>query len=631
MAGVGRLHPPRGRAPGRAAGSGHRRAHRRALQRGRGGHRLSGRRRHGLDLEPGPDPRGGRPPSPARPWRSTTTWSWRRPSTSCARPLWGRNFETYSEDPFLAGALGAAYVEGLQGEGVGASLKHYAVNNQEEGRMTVNVVVDERTLREIYLAAFETVVKTANPWTVMASYNKINGAYATENQRLLDDILKGEWGYDGVVVSDWGAVHATAAAANGGNDLEMPGPARWFGDKLLAAVKAGEVPEAPDRRRRPPHGAPDPAHRRPGRQARAGRRTALQAPPPDRRARRRGGGGAAEERRAICCRSSRRTLRTVAVVGPNARGAAHPGRRLVPRATGPADLDAAGDRGAAGRPGARWCTPRAATTSPSRRRRARRCSVPTRPAARPACLVEYFAERELRGAPYPYPDRARDRQAGLDQLRAARWESGLGALRWTGWFWPERDGRHEFSLRAPGAGRLVLDGEVLIDEATPAAHDNWDVGGMPAPRRIAAADLVAGRGYPDQHRIRPARRTPTASPGNMSPSACVSRRDRSRRRPPWRPPARTRPSWSSARPRSARARATTAPTSNCPATRTPWSKRCWRPIRARSSCWWTARPTPCRGSTTPRRCWRPGWAARRGRTRSRASCSATPNRRAACR
>ncbi|MGH7022259.1 MAG: glycoside hydrolase family 3 protein [Caulobacteraceae bacterium] len=106
-------------------------------------------------------------------------------------PLWGRNFETYSEDPYLAGALGAAYVEGLQGEGVGASLKHYAANNQEANRMSVDVSVDERTLREIYLAAFETVVKAANPWTVMASYNKLNGPYATENHRLLEEILKG--------------------------------------------------------------------------------------------------------------------------------------------------------------------------------------------------------------------------------------------------------------------------------------------------------------------------------------------------------------------------------------------------------------------------------------------------------
>src|SRR5580698_66960 len=159
-------------------------------------------------------------------------------------PLWGRNFETYSEDPFLAGRLGAAYVEGLQSQGVGASLKHYAANNQEEGRMTVSVEADPRTLREIYLSAFEYVVKTANPWTVMASYNRIDGVYATESRALLVDILKGDWGYDGVVVSDWGAVHATAAAANGGTDLEMPGPPQWFGAKLVAAVKAGEVPQA---------------------------------------------------------------------------------------------------------------------------------------------------------------------------------------------------------------------------------------------------------------------------------------------------------------------------------------------------------------------------------------------------
>ena len=158
-------------------------------------------------------------------------------------PLWGRNFENYSEDPFLAGTLGAAYIQGLQGEGVGASLKHYAVNNQEVRRMTVSAQVDERTLREIYLAGFEIAVKSANPWTVMASYNRVNGIHATEHDYLLNEILKREWGYDGVVVSDWGAVHSTAPAATGGTDLEMPGPAQWFGDKLLAAVQTGAAPD----------------------------------------------------------------------------------------------------------------------------------------------------------------------------------------------------------------------------------------------------------------------------------------------------------------------------------------------------------------------------------------------------
>ena len=153
-------------------------------------------------------------------------------------PLWGRNFETYSEDPFLAGALGAAYVEGLQGEGVGASLKHYAVNNQEEGRMTVSVEVDERTLREIYLAAFETRGEGGQSVDGDGLVQPASTASTPpRTSTLLEDILKGEWGYDGVVVSDWGAVHATAAAANGGTDLEMPGPPRWFGDKLVAAVQ----------------------------------------------------------------------------------------------------------------------------------------------------------------------------------------------------------------------------------------------------------------------------------------------------------------------------------------------------------------------------------------------------------
>jgi len=159
-------------------------------------------------------------------------------------PLWGRNFETYSEDPCLTAKLGIAYVEGLQGEGVGASLKHYAVNNQEHRRMDVSAEVDERTLREVYLLAFEQVVKAANPWTVMASYNKVNGTYASENRYLLTDILKQEWGYDGVVVSDWGAVHSTAPAVNAGLDLEMPGPPHHFGAKLLKAVQDGLVPTA---------------------------------------------------------------------------------------------------------------------------------------------------------------------------------------------------------------------------------------------------------------------------------------------------------------------------------------------------------------------------------------------------
>ncbi|MCB2209583.1 glycoside hydrolase family 3 C-terminal domain-containing protein [bacterium] len=156
-------------------------------------------------------------------------------------PLGGRNFETYSEDPYLAGQIGLAYVRGLQSEGVGASVKHYAANNQEYERFRGNSVVDERTLREIYLPAFETIVKSAQPWTVMCSYNRINGTYASQHEELLRKILKEEWGFDGVVVSDWGAVHDVHEPVAAGLDLEMPGPARYFGTFLEAAVNNWQI------------------------------------------------------------------------------------------------------------------------------------------------------------------------------------------------------------------------------------------------------------------------------------------------------------------------------------------------------------------------------------------------------
>ena len=153
----------------------------------------------------------------------------------------GRNFECYSEDPELTSALAVAYINGLQAEGVSATPKHFVGNESEIERTTVSSDIDERTLREVYLRPFEAAIKEANTWAIMGSYNKINGVYAAENQWLLTDILRKEWHYDGIVMSDWFGSRTTAPTINAGMDLEMPGPTRDRGDALISAVESGEV------------------------------------------------------------------------------------------------------------------------------------------------------------------------------------------------------------------------------------------------------------------------------------------------------------------------------------------------------------------------------------------------------
>ncbi len=159
-------------------------------------------------------------------------------------PLGGRNFEYFSEDPFLAGEMAASMINAIQSKGVGTSLKHFATNNQEFQRFSISSEVDERTLREIYLPAFEKAVKQAQPWTVMCAYNKLNGTFASENYHLLTEILKKEWGFEGLVVSDWGAVRNRVAALKGGLDWEMPGPQPRRVQAVVDAVRSGELDEA---------------------------------------------------------------------------------------------------------------------------------------------------------------------------------------------------------------------------------------------------------------------------------------------------------------------------------------------------------------------------------------------------
>jgi len=167
------------------------------------------------------------------------------PGTNMKRtPMGGRNFEYFSEDPYLAGQMAAGFIDGVQSKGVGTSLKHFATNNQEYQRHSISSEVDERTLREIYLPAFETAVKKAKPWTVMCAYNKLNGIYCSENHRLQVDILKDEWGFEGFVVSDWGAVHDRVASLKGGLDLEMPGPKEPRVKAVVEAVRSGSLSES---------------------------------------------------------------------------------------------------------------------------------------------------------------------------------------------------------------------------------------------------------------------------------------------------------------------------------------------------------------------------------------------------
>ena len=159
-------------------------------------------------------------------------------------PLCGRNFEYFSEDPYLAGQMASALIHGIQSRNVGTSIKHFAVNSQEHRRMSSSAEVDERTLREIYFPAFETAVKQEQPWTVMCSYNRINGVFASENPWLLTEVLRGEWGFEGYVMSDWGAVSDRVAGVKAGLDLEMPASGGFNDRKIVEAVRSGKLDEA---------------------------------------------------------------------------------------------------------------------------------------------------------------------------------------------------------------------------------------------------------------------------------------------------------------------------------------------------------------------------------------------------
>jgi beta-glucosidase len=408
-------------------------------------------------------------------------------------PLGGRNFESFSEDPYLTSRMAVAYITGLQSRGVGATVKHYVANEEEFERFSISSEVDERTLREIYLPPFEAAVREAKSWALMASYNLVNGVAASENSYLLHDILREEWGWDGLVVSDWFfSVKSTAASVNAGLDLEMPGPPMWRGEKLLQAVKNGEVPESKldesvrrlllllERTGKFEHPEEEleraidlPEHRALIREA-AGEGMVLLK----------------NERDVLPVQ--REAVKSIAIIGPNAKVA-----RIM--GGGSAQVNAhyqvtpyegvmskVGDRLTAAFE--QGCTIHKSLPLITGEQLFAGEEGTTR-----GLQVEYFNGTAPEGMP------ASTKVAGSSEFvwfgpMPEGVDKAQFAIRATGRFVPEQSGTHTFGLTSAGPSRLYLDGKQLIDNWT-----HWTGGksffGMGSSEITYQADLDAGREY----------------------------------------------------------------------------------------------------------------------------------------
>lgn len=406
------------------------------------------------------------------------------PCVNIARaPLAGRNFEAYGEDPVLSGHMGAAWVRGLQKRGVGASLKHFACNNQEFERFRGSSEVDERTLREIFLPAFERIVKETQPWTVMCAYNKINGVYASANRHLLTEILRKEWGFKGAVISDWGAVHGIGDSVEAGLDLEMPGPAKYRGKLLEEVVRNWQVDGK----------CVDECARRivrlvllclDGRKVTKG---AVNAPAHARLARK-----AAEESITLLKNVGGilplkpRTIRSVAVIGPNADVARIQGggSAKVPPPYAVSPLEGLRARlgenvrveyteGCIGFVDPEWLTDKRARLPGTRK---------------PGFAVEYFNGASVKGRP----------AATSVSKRIEFWSGGRSpaegisaqafGIRWTCDMSVDTDGDYMFSLGYSGNFRITMDGKVIMAHTPSAAERN-----MPKDKRMRRTVALKGR------------------------------------------------------------------------------------------------------------------------------------------
>ncbi len=391
-------------------------------------------------------------------------------------PLGGRNFESYSEDPHLAGRTAVAFIKGVQSRGAGTSLKHYALNNYEIERFRASTNVDERTMREIYLPQFEAAVKEAQPWTVMCSYNRINGTYASQHDYLLNKILKEEWGFEGFVVSDWGANHTIFESVQGGLDMEMPGPERYY--KFLAeSVHNFQIDEE----------AIDKAVRRilrivikSGRMDGTTSKGSVNTPEHQALARK-----LAEEAITLLKNDGDvlpvgKKVKSIAVIGPNAAEAVIEGggssRVMPPYRVSPLEALKAKLGGKVRIEYEQGCNN---SVSPF--------SVPTSWLNR-GLHAAFFADDTFSGKPIMVED-----GHATDFWFHVGWINGLVkpmAVRWTGRLTIPEDGLYKFSLINGGVVRILLDGRQILEHRSP-RDEKWH----PDATAAAIEKLEGGKGY----------------------------------------------------------------------------------------------------------------------------------------
>ncbi|PCK86614.1 glycosyl hydrolase [Rhizobium sophoriradicis] len=391
----------------------------------------------------------------------------------------GRNFECYSEDPMLTAELAVAYIEGVQGEGVAATIKHFAGNESEIERQTMSSEIDERTLREIYLPPFEQAVRRAGVMAVMSSYNRLNGTYTSEHHWLLTKVLREEWGFDGIVMSDWFGSHSTAETINAGLDLEMPGPARDRGEKLVAAVREGKVDAAKVRAA---------ARRilvlfeRVGAFEKKPDLTERVVDLPEDRAliRRLGAEGAVLLKNDGILPLARTSLDRIAVIGPNAASA---------RVMGGGSAQIAAHYTVSPLEGIRAALSNANSISHAVGCRHNRLID----VFKGKIAVEYFNGRGCKGDPL-HVETVDKGEFFWFELPSGELDPAAFSARMTMQFVPEESGEHVCGMTNAGLARLFVDGVLTVD-----GHDGWTRGenyfGTANDEQRGTLMLEAGRSY----------------------------------------------------------------------------------------------------------------------------------------